>query len=62
MQLGSRRAEVARSYLVAFGVGPDRIDTISFGEERPVDPGHDERAWAANRRDDGQVLVWTTSR
>jgi peptidoglycan-associated lipoprotein len=61
LQLGARRAEVAKRYLVALGVGPERIDTISYGEERPIDPGHDERAWAANRRDDGQVLVWATS-
>ncbi|HET9155136.1 MAG TPA: OmpA family protein [Myxococcaceae bacterium] len=62
LQLGARRAEVAKRYLVGLGVGADRIDTISYGEERPIDPGHDERAWAANRRDDGQVLVWTTRR
>jgi len=60
--LGSRRAEVAKRYLVALGVGAERIDTISYGEERPVAPGHDEEAWAANRRDDGQVLVWNASR
>jgi peptidoglycan-associated lipoprotein len=62
LQLGSRRAEVAKRYLVALGVGADRIETVSYGEERPIDPGHTETAWAANRRDDGQVLVGTASR
>ena len=57
LQLGSRRAEVAKRYLVALGVEADRIETISYGEERPVDPEHNQAAWAANRRDDGQVLV-----
>ncbi|HUM12296.1 MAG TPA: OmpA family protein [Myxococcaceae bacterium] len=61
LQLGSRRAEVAKHYLVALGVGADRIETISYGKERPLEPGHDEQAWAANRRDDGQVLVTATS-
>ena len=57
LQLGSRRAEVAKRYLVALGVEADRIETISYGEERPADPEHNQAAWAANRRDDGQVLV-----
>jgi len=61
LQLGSRRAEVAKKYLVALGVGADRIETISYGEERPLEPGHNEQAWAANRRDDGQVVVTATS-
>jgi peptidoglycan-associated lipoprotein len=61
LQLGSRRAEVAKRYLVALGVEADRIETISYGEERPVDPEHNEAAWAANRRDDGQVLVPATA-
>jgi peptidoglycan-associated lipoprotein len=57
LQLGSRRAEVAKRYLVALGVEADRLETISYGEERPVDPEHNQAAWAANRRDDGRVLV-----
>jgi len=52
---------VAKRYLVALGVEADRIETISYGEERPVDPEHNEAAWAANRRDDGQVLVPATA-
>ncbi len=39
-----------RGYLVDLGVGPDRVYTISYGEERPVDTGHDESAWWQNRR------------
>jgi Outer membrane protein and related peptidoglycan-associated (lipo)proteins len=61
LQLGARRAEVAKRYLVALGVVADRLETISYGEERPLDSGHNEQAWAANRRDDGQVLVTATS-
>ncbi len=50
LALGDRRANAVKSYLVALQVGPDHILTISYGEERPVDPGHDEAAWAKNRR------------
>lgn len=50
LALGDRRAQAARKYLVARGVEVDRIDTISYGEERPFDPGHNEEAWAKNRR------------
>ncbi len=50
LALGDRRAQAAKGYLVALGIDPARIDTISYGEERPVDPGHDELAWAINRR------------
>jgi peptidoglycan-associated lipoprotein len=50
LALGQRRAQAAKDYLVSLGVEADRIDTISYGEERPLDPGHDELAWALNRR------------
>ena len=52
LALGERRAKGARAYLVNLGVNPDRIGTVSFGEERPLDPGQNEDAWAKNRRDD----------
>lgn len=55
--LGERRALAAREYLVRLGIDPQRIDTISYGEDKPVDPGHSEAAWSKNRRDDFQVLV-----
>ena len=52
LALGERRAKAARDWLVSQGIAPSRIRTISYGEERPVDPGHDEAAWARNRRDE----------
>jgi peptidoglycan-associated lipoprotein len=48
--LGERRAQETKQYLVNLGIGASRIETISYGEERPLDPGHDEKAWAQNRR------------
>ena len=56
LALGQRRAEVARKYLADLGVGASRVETISYGEERPVAPGHDAEAHAANRRDDAEQL------
>ncbi|NTU68788.1 MAG: peptidoglycan-associated lipoprotein Pal [Chlorobiaceae bacterium] len=50
MALGDRRATATRDYLVRLGVDPGRLQTISYGEERPADPGHNEAAWAKNRR------------
>jgi peptidoglycan-associated lipoprotein len=54
--LGERRALAAREALAKLGVNPDRIRTISYGKDKPVDPGHDEAAWAKNRRDDFVLL------
>jgi peptidoglycan-associated lipoprotein len=48
--LGERRAQSVREYLVNLGVTADRVYTISFGEDKPADPGHDEAAFAKNRR------------
>ena len=50
LALGERRAESIKDYLVASGVDPSRITTISFGKERPVSLNHDEVAWSKNRR------------
>ena len=50
LALGERRATAAKNYLVSLGVSPDRVRTISYGKEFPFDPGHDEAAWAKNRR------------
>lgn len=50
--LGERRALAARRYLISLGVDPERIFTISYGEEKPAVDGHDEAAWKFNRRDD----------
>ncbi|HKI67981.1 MAG TPA: peptidoglycan-associated lipoprotein Pal [Verrucomicrobiae bacterium] len=54
--LGERRALAVREVLINMGVSPDRVATISYGEDRPVDPGHNEAAWAKNRRDDFVLL------
>ncbi len=48
--LGERRALSAREYLVRLGVDPNKVVTISYGEERPDDPGHNQAAWSKNRR------------
>jgi peptidoglycan-associated lipoprotein len=50
LALGDRRAISAKNFLVALGISPTRLTTISYGEERPLDPGHNEAAWAKNRR------------
>jgi len=50
LALGDKRANAARDYLVALGVGSSRITTVSYGKERPFDAGHDDSAWAKNRR------------
>jgi peptidoglycan-associated lipoprotein len=49
LALGARRAQAARDYLVSLGVAPSRINTVSYGKERPVDPRSNEAAWAINR-------------
>jgi peptidoglycan-associated lipoprotein len=52
LALGGRRAEAARKYLVGLGADAKALRAVSFGKERPVDPAHDESAWAKNRRVD----------
>jgi len=49
LALGDRRANSAKKFLVNLGIAESRIKTISYGEERPLDPGHNEAAWAKNR-------------
>jgi len=56
MALGERRAESGKKYLINLGVPADRIKTISYGEERPLNLGHDELAWSQNRRDDFSIV------
>jgi len=56
LALGERRANSAKKYLVSLGITSDRISTISYGKERPLDRGHNEQAWAKNRRDHFIVL------
>jgi peptidoglycan-associated lipoprotein len=50
LALGERRANSTRNYLLSLGISPERISAISYGEERPLDPGHNEDAWTKNRR------------
>lgn len=50
LALGERRALAVRTYLIGLGIADNRIQTKSFGEEMPADPGHGEAAWSANRR------------
>jgi len=50
LALGERRAAAARTYLASLGIPADRLKTVSYGKEFPFDPGHDEAAWAKNRR------------
>jgi peptidoglycan-associated lipoprotein len=50
LALGDKRANIAKDYLVTLGVDAGRIRTVSYGEERPFEEGHDEASWAQNRR------------
>ena len=50
LALGEHRARAAKEYLVSLGVAPGRLRTLSFGKEKPLDPGANEAAWARNRR------------
>jgi len=56
MALGERRANSAKQYLLTLGISADRLTTGSYGEGKPIDSGHDEAAWANNRRDDFKVI------
>ncbi len=55
--LGERRALAIREELVRLGIAPDRVSTVSYGEERPVELGHNEEAWRKNRR--GEFVILT---
>lgn len=52
LALGQRRAQAAVNYLITMGVPTSRLSPISYGKEKPADPGHDDAAWAKNRRDE----------
>lgn len=56
LNLGDRRAKRVKAYLESLGADPGKLHTISYGKERPLDPGHSEEAWARNRR--VQFLVY----
>lgn len=55
--LGQRRAEAVRSYMTAQGIAPSRLTLLSYGEEVPLDPSSNERAWSQNRRAEF-VITW----
>ncbi len=55
LALGNRRAQAAKQYLVSHGIDASRIETQSWGEEKPLVDGHDESAWSQNRRDEFEV-------
>ena len=57
LALGNRRAQAAKQYLVSHGITEDRIETQSWGEERPLVQGQDESAWSQNRRDEFEVIA-----
>ena len=56
LALGNRRAQSAKQYLVSHGIDASRIETQSWGEEKPLVDGHDESAWSQNRRDEFEVI------
>lgn len=56
LALGNRRATAAKQYLVSRGIDAGRIETASFGEERPIALGHDEDSWWQNRRSEFEIL------
>ncbi len=57
LALGEKRARAGRDYLVSLGIPAHRLSIISYGKERPADSGHNETAWAKNRRDDFVFLA-----
>lgn len=56
LALGEKRAKSAMNYLVTLGVSADQLSIISYGKEKPADPGHNEAAWAKNRRDEFVII------
>ncbi|HEU5180886.1 MAG TPA: peptidoglycan-associated lipoprotein Pal [Candidatus Polarisedimenticolia bacterium] len=59
LALGDQRAAAVKDYLVKAGIAAARLETISYGEEHPVDPGHSEGSWAKNRRADFTITAKT---
>jgi peptidoglycan-associated lipoprotein len=55
--LGERRAQSVKTYLMSQGIAETRIQTISFGKDKPLDPGHDEAAWSRNRNSYTNIIV-----
>ncbi|HEU5171505.1 MAG TPA: peptidoglycan-associated lipoprotein Pal [Gemmatimonadales bacterium] len=57
LALGNRRGAAAKRYLAGKGIADSRLEVVSYGEERPANPGHDEAAWAENRRDEFELTA-----
>ncbi len=58
LALGERRSSSAKGYLINAGIEEDRILTISYGKEKPIDPGDNREAWAKNRRAEFPIVSW----
>jgi len=61
LALGERRANAVKEYLVSLGVASSRVDTVSYGKERPVVAGSDDQSWALNRNGWTQIVSGATS-
>ncbi|MEZ6022613.1 MAG: peptidoglycan-associated lipoprotein Pal [Hyphomonadaceae bacterium] len=61
LALGARRAAAARDYLVSLGVAANRVETVSYGKERPLDPRANEEAWSVNRNAHTQIVSGAVS-
>ena len=61
LALGARRAAAARDYLVSLGVAANRMQTVSYGKERPLDPRSQEAAWSVNRNAHTQIVSGAVS-
>ncbi|GIK47382.1 MAG: peptidoglycan-associated lipoprotein Pal [Hyphomonadaceae bacterium] len=61
LALGARRAAAAKDYLVSLGVSAARIETVSYGKERPLDPRSNEEAWSVNRNAHTQIVSGAVS-
>ena len=57
LALGNRRAMTAKQYLVTHGIDASRIEIVSYGKEKPIDPGHNDVAWAKDRNDQFENLT-----
>jgi peptidoglycan-associated lipoprotein len=61
LALGARRAAAARDYLVSLGIAANRLETVSYGKERPLDPRANEEAWSVNRNAHTQIVSGAVS-
>ena len=61
LALGARRAAAARDYIVSLGISGDRMTTVSYGKERPMDPRSNEQAWSVNRNAHSTIVSGAVS-